>query len=945
MIRDILEVVKDFIVEKLKSRLFYVTLFFICLFGILVYRLFDLQIVNGEKYQSSFQYKSLKTVSVKATRGKIFDCNGKLLAYNEASYNLSFTSNADLTEAAAAKNMSVNELRNEIVYKTILILEKNGDSLSVELPIKLDSKGNMKFTISGAQLNTFYMNVYGASSVDDLKNSEKNATAREVFDYMKSDELFNVSQDYSDAYVLKILAVRYEVWLNRYQQYMTVDIANNISQESYAAITENMDTLLGMDVSIESNRVYNDSVYFSHIIGYIGNISTEEMDEYNAKLDDDQKYSSNDMVGKLGLEQTYEEQLRGVDGSQKMYVDNMGKVIEMIDQTESVAGNDIYLTLDSDLQKYCYNAIEKELASIILTNMKNVTSSTEKEDIPITDVYSALFDNNIIDIKALNAANATDTERNVYDTFVSSKQYTIDNLSDILKNSHTELYNLSDQYKDYMEFICETLSSKGIYDSASVDKDSDVYNNYINDKISLYEYLKYCISQVVINIKDIDTSSDYYDTDEIYDVVVDYVLKEFEDDSDFDKLIFKYMILSGEITGSQVIYLLYDQGILNSTTDEDYEAFTSGVLGGYEFMYRKIKKLEITPAMLALDPCSGSIVVTDPSTGDVKAMAVYPSYDNNRLTNVIDSDYYDKITQDKTTPMYNRATMQRTAPGSTYKMLVAAAGLKEGAIDVGSVITDYGTFSKVTPSPACWLRSGHGTLGLAEAIEVSCNGFFFEVGYRLATDSKGVYQDAQGIDTLQKYASLFGLDQKSGVEIEEMDPHVSDTDAVRSSIGQGTNNYAPVQLARYVTTIANEGNCYNLTLVNEIKNVDGRTVYASDNVPVNKVELSDTQWGVIKQGMRLMVSDHTSPSALINQINVNVAGKTGTAEEDTTRPDHALFVSFAPYENPEVSVTCVIPHGYTSGNAEELAGMVYAYMYDPDKLDTLDVTGNNQISD
>ncbi|MDD6404886.1 MAG: penicillin-binding transpeptidase domain-containing protein [Clostridiales bacterium] len=945
MIRDILEVVKDFIVEKLKSRLFYVTLFFICLFGILVYRLFDLQIVNGEKYQSSFQYKSLKTVSVKATRGKIFDCNGKLLAYNEASYNLSFTSNADLTEAAAAKNMSVNELRNEIVYKTILILEKNGDSLSVELPIKLDSKGNMKFTISGAQLNTFYMNVYGASSVDDLKNSEKNATAREVFDYMKSDELFNVSQDYSDAYVLKILAVRYEVWLNRYQQYMTVDIANNISQESYAAITENMDTLLGMDVSIESNRVYNDSVYFSHIIGYIGNISTEEMDEYNAKLDDDQKYSSNDMVGKLGLEQTYEEQLRGVDGSQKMYVDNMGKVIEMIDQTESVAGNDIYLTLDSDLQKYCYNAIEKELASIILTNMKNVTSSTEKEDIPITDVYSALFDNNIIDIKALNAANATDTERNVYDTFVSSKQYTIDNLSDILKNSHTELYNLSDQYKDYMEFICETLSSKGIYDSASVDKDSDVYNNYINDKISLYEYLKYCISQGVINIKDIDTSSDYYDTDEIYDVVVDYVLKEFEDDSDFDKLIFKYMILSGEITGSQVIYLLYDQGILNSTTDEDYEAFTSGVLGGYEFMYRKIKKLEITPAMLALDPCSGSIVVTDPSTGDVKAMAVYPSYDNNRLTNVIDSDYYDKITQDKTTPMYNRATMQRTAPGSTYKMLVAAAGLKEGAIDVGSVITDYGTFSKVTPSPACWLRSGHGTLGLAEAIEVSCNGFFFEVGYRLATDSKGVYQDAQGIDTLQKYASLFGLDQKSGVEIEEMDPHVSDTDAVRSSIGQGTNNYAPVQLARYVTTIANEGNCYNLTLVNEIKNVDGRTVYASDNVPVNKVELSDTQWEVIKQGMRLMVSDHTSPSALINQINVNVAGKTGTAEEDTTRPDHALFVSFAPYENPEVSVTCVIPHGYTSGNAEELAGMVYAYMYDPDKLDTLDVTGNNQISD
>ena len=178
-----------------------------------------------------------------------------------------------------------------------------------------------------------------------------------------------------------------------------------------------------------------------------------------------------------------------------------------------------------------------------------------------------------------------------------------------------------------------------------------------------------------------------------------------------------------------------------------------------------------------------------------------------------------------------------------------------------------------------------------------------------------------------------------------MEPHISDSDAVRSSIGQGTNNYTPVQLSKYVTAIANEGKCYDLTLINEIKNVEGRTVYQSDNIPENTIDLTDSQWSVIKQGMRLMVSEHTSSYALINQIDVAVAGKTGTAEEDLTRPDHALFVSFAPYENPEVSVTCVIPHGCTSGNAEELAGMVYAYMYDPDKLNTVGITGNNQISD
>lgn len=945
MVRDILEIIKDFIVDKLKSRLFYVTLFFICLFAVLVYRLFNLQIVNGEKYQSSFQYKSLKTVSVKATRGKIYDCNGNLLAYNESCYNLSFTSDADLSELAEKYDMTENEVRNEIVYKTILILEQNGDSLSVSLPIKLGADGNMEFTISGAQLNTFYMNVFGAGSVDKLKDEQKNASAQYVFDYMKSDELFNVSGDYSDAYALKILAVRYEVWMNRYQQYMTVDIANDISEESYAAITENADTLLGMDVSIESNRVYNDAVYFAHIIGYIGSISTEELESYNEKLDDEHKYSASDMVGKLGLEQSYEDQLRGQDGYQKMYVDNMGKVLEIIEKTDTVAGNDIYLTLDSDLQKYCYNALEQELAAILLTHMKNVMSSEDEDDIPITEVYAALFDNNIIKIDELNAANATDTEKSVYSMFESGRNNTLSTLSDIMKVSHTELYNLSDQYKEYMEFICETLSSNGIYDSSAVDKDSSVYNSYVNNEISLYEYLKYCISQGVIDISDIEADSSYYDTDEIYDVIVDYVLKEFDDDADFDKLIFKYMILSGEITGSQIIYLLYDQGVLNSTTDEDYEVFTTGVISSYEFMYRKIKKLEITPAMLALDPCSGSIVVTDTATGQVKAMVSYPSYDNNRLTNSIDDEYYAEITEDLTTPMYNRATMQRTAPGSTYKMLVASAGLGEGVINTGTAIMDYGTFSKITPSPACWLRSGHGTLGLASAIEVSCNGYFYEVGYELATNSSGVYEDALGIDALQKYASLYGLDRKSGVEIEEIEPHISDTDAVRSSIGQGTNNYAPVQLARYVTTIANEGSCYDLTLIDEVKDIEGRTVYESSNAATSTVELGANEWSVIKQGMRQMVRDHTSSAALINQINVDVAGKTGTAEEDITRPNHALFVSFAPYENPEVTVTCVIPHGYTSGNAEELAGMVYAYMYDPDKLSTIDITGSNQMSD
>ena len=945
MFKEFFSLIKESIIEHIKHRLFVVTVLFLVLFGILIYRLFDLQIVNGEKYQESFTYKSVKTVAVKATRGNIYDCNGKLLAYNEASYTLSYISGTDLTEAAAAKGTTSNELRNDIVYKTILILEQNGDKMSVSLPLKLTSKG-FEFTVSGNTLNTFLMNVYGASSVDSLTEEQASSTADDIFKYMRGKDLFNISETYSDEAALKILAVRYEIWLNRYQQYMSVQLADGISEESYAAIKENSDELLGMEVSVESHRVYNDSVYFAQIMGYIGNISNEELEKYNETLDDSEKYSANDMVGKMGLESEFESYLRGKDGYQKMYVDNMGKVIEVIDSKDPVAGNDIYLTIDSDLQKYCYNALETEIASILLAHIKNVTTSTDKDDIPITDVYFALFDNNVISIDDLAAKDASELEQSVNSYFQSAKQNTLSRLDDILNVSHTPLHDLTLQYQDYMEFICEQLSEMGIYSSSKIDKSDATYVSYINNSISLCEYLKYAISQGAIDISGISTKSDYYDTDEIYNVLTEYILKEFENNTSFDKLVFKYMIISGELTGSQVINLLYDQGILNTATDADYSDYKAGVMGSYDFICKKIKNLEITPAMLALDPCSGSIVVTNPNNGTVKAMTSYPSYDNNRLTNTIDADYYAKITTDKTTPMYSRATMQQTAPGSTFKMITAFAGMNESVIGVNDVIQTKGYFDKTETPAKCWIYpSAHGTIGISKAIEESCNYFFYELGYRMATKDTGTYSDITGVERLQKYAGMFGFDSTSGIELPESKPQISDADSIRTAIGQGTNNFTATQLARYVTTLANSGTCYDLSLVSEIKDIDGNVVYKNEHKVQNQLDFPVEQWNVVRQGMRQVVSVHTSSSALINQINVAVAGKTGTAQQSEARPSHALFVSFAPYENPEVTVTSVIPFGYSSGNAVELSGLVYAYLYDPDVLENTTITGNNALSD
>lgn len=218
------------------------------------------------------------------------------------------------------------------------------------------------------------------------------------------------------------------------------------------------------------------------------------------------------------------------------------------------------------------------------------------------------------------------------------------------------------------------------------------------------------------------------------------------------------------------------------------------------------------------------------------------------------------------------------------------------------------------------------------------------MGYRLGGGDNN-FSDSVGLSKLSKYASLFGLDTNSGIELDEIAPKVSDETVVRSAIGQGTNSYTPTQLSRYVTTIATSGTCYDLSIIKEIKDIEGTTTYENSHNVHGTVDIDSALWNTVHNGMRRVVENHTPEEMLINQIDVDVAGKTGTAEENLARPAHALFVSYAPFEKPEISVTTVIPYGYSSGNAEELAGFIYAYYFDPDKLENASITGNVNMSD
>ena len=180
----------------------------------------------------------------------------------------------------------------------------------------------------------------------------------------------------------------------------------------------------------------------------------------------------------------------------------------------------------------------------------------------------------------------------------------------------------------------------------------------------------------------------------------------------------------------------------------------------YDFMINKIYNLEIEPAQLALEPCSASAVITDVKTGDVLACVSYPGYDNNRLVNNMDTDYYAKLSTDKSSPFFNKATQQTAAPGSTFKILSTIAGMSEGVIDDGTYINCTGSFDLVTPPINCWNKQGHGEIEIREAIEQSCNSYFNMVGFKLGQDADGNFSENRSLSVLQKYASEIGLDRK-----------------------------------------------------------------------------------------------------------------------------------------------------------------------------------------
>lgn len=918
----------------------------LALFSVLIIRLFNLQIVNGENYTNTYAMKAEKTVSTTGTRGNIYDRNGKLLAYSELAYSV-VISDCGYYESNKIRYAALNN----IIGRMISIIESNGDTIDYSFGIDYNPAHGYYYTVSDNSLLRFLRDVYGHAAISDLTEEERTATAEETAAYLRKLYKIYTKEDYEaelkakeesgtasgstestepeifdDATAMKISYIRYNLNANSYKRYISFTVASGVNSHTMASILENSDVLTGVSIEEGTVRKYNYSTYLAHILGYTGKVSEEQLEELQKE---DESYSSTDIVGKAGIEQEFETTLSGTKGEISMLVDSVGRVTEITNEVEATAGDDVYLTIDAELQEKIYNLMERVLAETLVTYLTpsdNAYSNEEHILVPIIDVYFALINNNLIDMDKI-ASSDTEAAVATYAAFSSRKEILLTALDAEMMSGTT--YNMLDaEMQSCIKLIRRELIDNEILNKDKISSSDPLQKSWNEGSISFRDYLLGAISNEWINIYNLDVTSEYPTTEEVLNAVINEAVAEIYDCDDFNKLIYEYLIDNHIISGRNICLILMEQGAIEYSESEYVNIYNGG--STFDFLKNKILSLAITPAQLALDPCSGSCVMEDPNTGQIIAMVSYPSYDVNYFSGTIDPDYYKQLLNDKSTPLVNRATQTKIAPGSTFKPLISIAGMNENVVSAYSQIECDGIYDKITPNIKCHVYpNAHGYVDAEAALEHSCNEYFCEIGYRLCVNANGVVDFEYGLKRIQKYTELLGLSTKTGIQLPETTPHASDYNAVASSIGQGTNAYTSLNLARYISTVANNGTVYNSSIVSKIVSSDNSTVDIVEPSVSNTVDIDSSIWNTVHNGMRRVITEGVMDQ-LTKTLPVTVYGKSGTAQEDKKRADHACYVMFSTDQNnqAEIVTTVMIPYGHAATHAGIMAYYAMAAYYD-----------------
>lgn len=823
------------IFDNANSRLIIMYIAICGLFFVLVVKLYTLQIINGSYYSSEVKGTTIRDVEVTAPRGSIYDRYGRELAVNKSS----FIVNLD-------PGVTSDDINKEL-YSLIKLLENNNEEIETDFPLTPTAPHIFNYDGSTSREKRWKLDM----------GLDENLSADEAFTQLKED--FEIDKALSDEEAAKIMALRCELYLKRFSKYVPVTIAHNISNKTVADLTEQKSLFPCAYVDVESLREYPTGELFSHILGYIGKITENELASPTYKQ---HSYKATDIVGKDGIEKSLELQLNGKDGMQHIEVDVLGRRIRTLESSslDPIPGNNVFLSLDSDLQQTAFNALESALKEA--------------------------------QISRLTGAN-----------------------------------------KDFTYNSKQVLASMVTSDNIRTE---DIMNS--TDGTVQAEIKNYVLSVDKAAAQDLDLARQL-------------IADGLENDS---------------IRAYQLILVLVEQGTI--TGDDSFKGkVRAGAVTPQQVIIDKLNSGELRPYMLNMDPCTGSAIVTDINTGEVLAAATYPSYDNNRLVNGLDNKYYARLQNDPNRPLVNRPFQEPRAPGSIFKMITAVAGLEEGVIGPGTLIHDGGTFKDAgRPYARCWIGSGngsHGSINVSTALEVSCNYFFYTVAYKLGNSKSG--STLNGIGTLNKYMKDFGLNDPTGVEIYEIydstenypsnisspeykkyvytarNPEISeselewrDGDTIRTAIGQSFNNYTAAIMSKYIATLANGGTRYTMHLLSSISTYDGDNVSTYEPQVESVLNIAPQNLKAVYDGMLLVTKGAKGTlRKYFADFPIQVAAKSGTAQESSYRSEHTTFVCFAPYDDPQISVAVFIPYGNNStGPAPTVAKAVIRKYLDIDSL-------------
>lgn len=645
---------------NLKLRYNLMTMLIYIIGIVLLVQLFNLQIIHGEEYRETSNTRLTRQSIIYAARGSILDANGKVIAGTKMAFSLELY-----------KSKIDNNSFNNTIFKIINILEKNEDTYIDKFPITKDFKFNF-------------------SSEEKLKNwkesnkIDQNASPEEAIKVFK--EKYEIEEEnLQDA--RKIIAIRYLITIEGYSSTKSIKISEDISKESVLELSERNAEFAGLNIIIEPIREYKYGELASHIIGYLGKITEAEL-----KNDTEDRYTMNDYVGRTGIEYVFERFLKGENGIKQIDMAVDGSVTEEYVEKEAIAGSDVILTIDLDLQKVSEEALE----------------------------------------------------------------------------------------------------------------------------------------QAVIALKDEGKDSSF-----------------------------------------------------------------------------------------------GAVVVMDVDTGEVLAMASYPTYNPDLFLGKMTDEEWQNMQEGN--KLYSRALQGSYAPGSTFKMIPAIAALEEEVVTKTETINDTGIYPE-GHNPVCWYYTryhrGHGYVNIETAIQKSCNYFFYEMGKRL------------GIDTIEKYSRYFGLGGKTGIELPSETAgtlarreiaeskngiwYLSDT--LSASIGQSYNSFSPLQMAKYISILANGGKHIDTTIIKTIINSSGQEAskekieqYANNmlnnsNIEYENLDISEENLKTVLNGMKMVTSAAGGTAySVFNNFEVEIGGKTGSAQAGTKV--NGWFVGFAPFDEPEIAIAVILEDG------------------------------------